>query len=82
MATPVREAGPEGHVGPEARAGELGGNGAGDGSGAGDYLVDHSAAIILFDPQGMFRALFGMPHQPQHMVSDFQAIRQYYEAIQ
>jgi protein SCO1/2 len=53
-----------------------------EGSGAGDYLVDHSAAIILFDPQGMFRALFGMPHQPHHMVSDFQAIRQYYEAIQ
>ena len=52
------------------------------GSGAGDYLVDHSAAIILFDPAGRFHALFNVPHKPELIASDFLAIRDYYEAIQ
>ena len=51
-----------------------------EGSGGDDYLVDHSAAIILFDPEGRFRALFNVPHQPEYIVADLQAIRQYYEA--
>ena len=51
------------------------------GSGADDYLVDHSAAIILFDPTGSFHALFGVPHQPELIASDFLAIRDYYEAV-
>jgi len=50
-------------------------------SDAGDYLVDHSAAIILFDPDGRFRALFNVPHKPELIASDFLAIRAYYEAI-
>jgi protein SCO1/2 len=50
-----------------------------EGTGSGDYLVDHSAAIILFDPDGMFRALFNMPHKPEYIAADLQAIRQYYE---
>jgi protein SCO1/2 len=52
------------------------------GSGADDYLVDHSAAIILFDPTGRFRALFNVPHKPEYIVADLQAIKQYYEATQ
>ncbi len=52
------------------------------GSGAGDYLVDHSAAIILFDPAGRFHALFNVPHNPERIASDFLAIKDYYEAIQ
>ncbi len=51
-----------------------------EGSGDDDYLVDHSAAIILFDPEGRFRALFNVPHKPEYIVADLQAIRQYYEA--
>lgn len=45
------------------------------------YLVDHSASIILFDPDGGFRALFGPPHDPAKIASDFLAIRDYYEEI-
>jgi len=52
------------------------------GSGADDYLVDHSAAIILFDPAGSFHALFNVPHKPELIASDFLAIRDYYEATQ
>ena len=47
-----------------------------------DYLVDHSAAIILFDPDGAFRAVFGIPHDPALIAKDFLAIKTYYEAIQ
>lgn len=45
-----------------------------------DYLVDHSAAIILFDPDGNFRALFGVPHDPGLISQEFVAIKNYYEA--
>ena len=51
----------------------------GDG-GTDDYLVDHSASIILFDPQGRFRALFGVPHDPDLIANDFILIKNYYEA--
>jgi protein SCO1/2 len=47
-----------------------------------NYLVDHSAAIILLDPDGAFRAVFGVPHDPTLIASDFLAIKTYYEAIQ
>ena len=49
-------------------------------SGSDDYLVDHSAAIILFDPEGRFRALFNVPHKPEYIAADLQAIKQFYEA--
>jgi len=52
-------------------------NSAGD-----NYLVDHSAAIILLDPDGAFRAVFGVPHDPDLIASDFLAIKNYYEATQ
>ena len=45
-----------------------------------DYLIDHSAGIILFDPDGKFRALFNVPHDPGKIASDFLLIRDYYEA--
>ncbi|HHH42852.1 MAG TPA: SCO family protein [Gammaproteobacteria bacterium] len=50
------------------------------GESADDYLVDHSASILLFDPDGNFRALFGTPHDPDRIAQDFVAIRNYYEA--
>jgi protein SCO1/2 len=49
---------------------------------ADDYLVDHSAAIILFDPDGRFHALFNVPHDPGLIANDFIALKQYYEALQ
>lgn len=45
-----------------------------------DYLVDHSAAIILFDPDGNYRALFNVPHDPDKIAGDFLLIKQFYEA--
>ncbi len=50
------------------------------GDSADDYLIDHSAAIILFDPRGRFYALFNVPHDPDKIASDFMLIRNYYEA--
>jgi protein SCO1/2 len=51
-----------------------------EGSGKDDYLIDHSAGIMLFDPDGKFHALFSAPQNPDRMVSDFLLIREYYEA--
>lgn len=46
-----------------------------------NYLVDHSAAITLFDPAGKFHAVFGVPHDPDLIARDFLAVKQFYEAI-
>lgn len=50
------------------------------GDNADDYLVDHSASIILLDPDGNFLALFGIPHDPGLIAQEFIAIKNYYEA--
>jgi protein SCO1/2 len=52
------------------------------GKGGDDYEFDHSAAIILFDPSGRYRALFNTPHDADKMASDFLLIRNYYRATQ
>ncbi len=44
-----------------------------------DYLVDHSASILLFNPDGDLYALFGVPHDANAIESDFLAIKTYYE---
>jgi protein SCO1/2 len=36
----------------------------------GNYLVDHSAAVLLIDPQGRFSALFSGPHVVENYVHD------------
>ena len=36
----------------------------------GNYLVDHSAAVLLVDPEGRFSALFSGPHVPANYVHD------------
>lgn len=46
----------------------------------GNYLVDHSAAIILFNPDGKYHALFNVPHDPALIASDFLLVKNYYEA--
>jgi len=45
-----------------------------------DYLIDHSAAVVLFDPAGRFHALFNVPHDADKIASDFLLIKNYYEA--
>lgn len=50
------------------------------GGGDNGYLVDHSAAIILFDPDGKYRALFNVPHDADKIAADFLQIKQFYEA--
>jgi protein SCO1/2 len=35
------------------------------------YVMDHSAAIILVDPQGRYHALFSQPHDSGIMAQDF-----------
>ncbi len=43
-----------------------------------DYLVDHSASILLIDPLGRMRAVFSPPHVPKMIVADFRKIREKY----
>ncbi len=47
---------------------------------AGDdnYLVDHSAAILLFDPQGRLRALTSPPHSAATIAADYGTILKKY----
>lgn len=35
------------------------------------YAVDHSAVVLLIDPDGRLHALFGSPHRAQNFVNDF-----------
>ncbi len=46
-----------------------------------DYLMDHSAAIILFNPDGEYHALFNVPHDPTLIAQEFVMIKNYYEAM-
>jgi protein SCO1/2 len=43
-----------------------------------DYLVDHSASIVLTDPQGRLQAVFSAPHDARTMASDFRNIERRY----
>lgn len=43
-----------------------------------DYTVDHSAAIVLTQPDGKMRALFSPPHIPSKIVKAFESIRELY----
>lgn len=48
--------------------------------GSGDsYTMDHSAAILLIDPQGRVLGLFSMPHDPKQLSDSFKAISSYYD---
>ena len=38
------------------------------------YVVDHSAAVLVFDPEGRFSALFGGPHTVDNYVHDIPII--------
>jgi protein SCO1/2 len=45
-----------------------------------NYLVDHSSAVVLINPDAELQALFTPPHDPQRISADFKAIRERYEA--
>lgn len=47
-------------------------------AGSEDYLVNHSAQLILIDPQGRMRAVISPPHEPATIAANFQTIRDYY----
>lgn len=40
----------------------------------GDYTVDHSAVILVLDPQGAMRAVFSAPHVTDLIVADYSRI--------
>jgi protein SCO1/2 len=46
------------------------------------YLMDHSAALLLIDPQGRLHALMSPPFETTLMADDFLKLTQYYEATQ
>lgn len=43
------------------------------------YTMDHSASILLIDPQGRVLGLFSMPHDPQQLSDAFKAISTFYD---
>jgi len=45
-----------------------------------DYLIDHSTSIILAAPNGQMYAALPAPHAVDWVLSEFQAVRSYYEA--
>ena len=45
-------------------------------SGGDNYLVDHSAAVLVIDPEGRFSALFSGPHQVADYVHDMPLVMQ------
>jgi protein SCO1/2 len=42
------------------------------------YVMDHSASIILVDPEGRYHALFSPPHDARIMADDFIKISENY----
>lgn len=49
-----------------------------DGSNDEEYVVNHSAQVILVDPRGRMRAVISPPHIPKIMAANFQTIRTFY----
>lgn len=46
----------------------------------GGYTVDHTASILLIDPQARFSAIFSAPPMAPAIAEDFLHLRDYYEA--
>ena len=51
----------------------------GENSGTDNYLMDHSASVLLFDPAGRFHAVFTPPLDATHMADDFKVISNTYQ---
>lgn len=43
----------------------------------GNYTINHTGAIMLFNPEGKLVAFFNLPHQAKQIAHDFQAIEEY-----
>ena len=43
-----------------------------------EYIVNHSAQLILVDPKGRMRAVISPPHIPKTIAANFQTIRTFY----
>jgi protein SCO1/2 len=41
---------------------------------SGDYLVDHSSALLLLNPDGKLIAFLNPPHEPKIILKDFQKV--------
>ena len=48
----------------------------------GGYTVDHTASILLIDPEARFSAVFSAPHVATTIAKDFLSLRSYYEDLQ
>jgi protein SCO1/2 len=48
----------------------------------GGYLVDHTASVLLVDPQGRFYGVFSPPLSASRIDQDFRKIAHYYEETQ
>ena len=44
------------------------------------YLMDHTAAVLLIDPQARLHALMSPPFDPAGLAQDFEKLQRYYEA--
>jgi cytochrome oxidase Cu insertion factor (SCO1/SenC/PrrC family) len=44
--------------------------------GSENYLVDHTAAVFLFDPDGRYHAVFTPPLSAENIASDFRKMLQ------
>ena len=44
-----------------------------------EYIVEHSSAMLLIDPEGRYYARFPAPHYAEVIVAGFKALRKYYE---
>jgi protein SCO1/2 len=49
-----------------------------DTAGADNYLMDHTASVLLFDPAGRFHAVFSPPLNAADITDDFGRISQAY----
>ncbi|HHJ34544.1 MAG TPA: SCO family protein [Gammaproteobacteria bacterium] len=47
--------------------------------GASGYIVDHSAALLLLDPEGRLVAFLNPPHDPATILKDFQTVVDQYQ---
>ena len=43
-----------------------------------EYIVNHSAQLILVDPKGRMRTVISPPHIPKTIAANFQTIRTFY----
>ena len=41
---------------------------------SGDYVMDHSSALLLLNPEGKLVAFFNPPHDPETILKDFQTV--------